>query len=146
MRTTPLAFIMVKFYYLFRVGLCPHGNLPLQDACLHQSHRRGSQAVDRVDLSPRDHQSRHVLKNRSKWGDQRLTWQHVELFRVSDLHRTDEKVSSTSDRYRTDVILPRLVTRRGRSRSFTIGSIAWTIAIFRNRRHGVDTLQPSDFH
>ena len=30
----------------------------------------GSQDVDRVDLSPHDHQSRHVLKIKSKWGDQ----------------------------------------------------------------------------
>ena len=86
------------------------------------------------------------LKIRSKWGDQRLTWQHVELSGVSDLHQTGEKASSASDRYRTNVILSRLETRRGRSRSFTIRSTAWTVAIFRNRRHGVDALQSSDFH
>ena len=63
LRTAPLAFIVDNLYFLFRVGLCPPGNLPLQDAWLHQSCWRRSQPVDRVDLSPRDHQSRHVLKN-----------------------------------------------------------------------------------
>ena len=63
MRTAPLVFIVDNFYFLFRVGLCPHKNLPLQDGWLHQSRRRRSQAVDRLDRSPRDHQSIHVLKN-----------------------------------------------------------------------------------
>ena len=87
MRTAPLAFIVATLYFLFCVVLCPHRNLPLQDAWLHQSRRRRSQAIDCVDLSPRDHQSRHVLKIRSKWGDQRVIRRHVDASRASDLHR-----------------------------------------------------------
>ena len=88
MRYRAPTLILIFSFLLFHVGLCPQGNLPLHDAWLHHSRRKGSQHVDRVDLSPCNHQSRHVLKIRSKWGDQRLTWRHVDASRAFDPHRT----------------------------------------------------------
>ena len=46
--------------------------------------------TDRVDPSPRDHPSKHVLKkNRVSGLDGRLTWFHVEDAEATDPHRTD---------------------------------------------------------
>ena len=49
MRTAPLSLIVAIFFSLFRVGLCPHGNLPLQDAWQHRSRRIQARSVDHVD-------------------------------------------------------------------------------------------------
>ena len=43
MLTAPLHYIVAIPYHLFRVRLCPHGNLPLQDPWLHQNRRRSPQ-------------------------------------------------------------------------------------------------------
>ena len=60
MRYRAPTLILTFSFSLFRVGLCPHGKLPFQDAWLHQSRRRGLQDVDHVDPSPHDRQSKHV--------------------------------------------------------------------------------------
>ena len=67
MLTAPLHYIGASPFCFFRVGLCPHGN----DLCKTRGATRGvefdrdeERFIDRVDPSPRDHQSRHVLKKR----------------------------------------------------------------------------------
>ena len=66
MLTTPLHYIGASSIYFFCVGLCPHGNY----LCRTRGTTRGVR-FDRVDPSPRDHQSRHVLKNRISEREQR---------------------------------------------------------------------------
>ena len=74
MLTVPLHYIGASSIYFFRVGLCPHENY----LCRTRGATRGvrfdredERLIDPVDLSPRDHQSRHVLKNRISERDQR---------------------------------------------------------------------------
>ena len=69
MLTAPLHYIGASSIFFFRVGLCPHGNY----LCRTRGASRGigfdreeERFIDRVDPSPCDHQSRHVLKIRSK--------------------------------------------------------------------------------
>ena len=69
MLTAPLHYIGTNSIYFFRVGLCPHGNY----LCRTRGAMRGvkfdreeERFIDRVDPSPRDHQSRHVLKKPHK--------------------------------------------------------------------------------
>ena len=65
MLTAPLHYICASAIYFFRVGLYPHGNY----LCRTRGATRGvgfdreeERFIDRVDPSPRDQQSRHVLK------------------------------------------------------------------------------------
>ena len=74
MLTAPLHYIGASSIYFCRVGLCPHGNY----LCRTRGATRGvgfdreeERLIDRVDPSPCDHQSRHVLKNRISERDQR---------------------------------------------------------------------------
>ena len=60
MRLAAPPFILTFSRIFFRVGLCPRGKLPLQDAWRHWSRRMRSRGVDRVDASPRDHHHKHV--------------------------------------------------------------------------------------
>ena len=85
--TAPLHYIGARLYIFFRVGLCPHGNY----LCM----RRGDMAGvgcgqddgDRVDQSPRDHQS----STYANWGlsdaIKGLTLGHVASRESLDRHQ-----------------------------------------------------------
>ena len=69
MLTAPLHYIGASSIYFFRVGVCPHGKY----LCRTRGATRGvrfdceeERLIDHVDPSPRDHQSRHVLKKSHK--------------------------------------------------------------------------------
>ena len=60
MRTASLAYIVETLIFLFRVGLCPHGNLPLQDAWLHECRRKSTQGCRSRGPESTRSSSRHV--------------------------------------------------------------------------------------
>ena len=53
--------------FLFRMGLCSHGISLLQVTWPHRTRQVQARTLDRVDPSPRDHPSKHVLKKETKW-------------------------------------------------------------------------------
>ena len=53
-------------FFLFRVGLCSHGISLLHVTWPHRTRRIQARTLDRVDPSPYDHPSKHVLKRETK--------------------------------------------------------------------------------
>ena len=60
--------------FLFRVGLCSHTIFLLQVTWPHRMCRIQAQTIDRVNPSPRDPPSTHVLKIQISGFDEKLTW------------------------------------------------------------------------
>ena len=96
--------------FFFRVGLCSHGISLFQVTWPHRTHQIQARTLDRVDPSPRDHPSKHVLKKEIE-GLPGETWSRQERLIV--------------------IAIPSCFSGRGfirRLRSFTIpgsGSTAW---------------------
>ena len=69
MHTAPLHYIGASPFCFFRVELCPHGNYLYKTRGATRDvgfHRVEERFIDRVDPSPRDHQSRHERKETHK--------------------------------------------------------------------------------
>ena len=81
-------FNRVLLLYFFRVGLCSHTVLPVQDAWRHGGRRIEAETLDRVDRSPRDQQSNTCSIRGVSEDDERLTFRHVASQGAPDLHRT----------------------------------------------------------
>ena len=86
------------------------------------------------------------------------TWTHkeslifIERMTIEERLRSSVDPSGASNLHHNSIAssdrrdFSRLEIRCGRSRSIGIGSIAWTVAIFRDRRRCVNTLRPCDLH
>ena len=69
MLTAPLHYIGASSIFFFRVGLCPYRNYLCRTCGATRGvelDREEERFIDRVDPSPLDHQSTHVLKIRSR--------------------------------------------------------------------------------